>query len=59
LYPLSSLGGGFDLSNATPRIDATLQAFSDQFEFIPKLAPAAATDGDGQISIVEVMCAAG
>ncbi|MCZ6473684.1 MAG: hypothetical protein O6934_09620, partial [SAR324 cluster bacterium] len=59
LYPIDQTIGGFNFSNATPRIDLADAAFANQFEFIPKLAPDGAEPDDGQITFAEVLCAAG
>lgn len=58
LFPTPTHGGGFDLANATPHIANANAAFQTDFEDIPRLAPAAATVLDGQISFAEVLCSA-
>jgi len=66
LYPTADGLGGYDDTQATPRVGdgftypatGSLAAFAEEFENIPRLAPAAATAGDGRVSFVELLCAA-
>lgn len=57
LYPISiAAATSFVLSNTTPHVDNADADFQTEFEDIPKLAPAAATALDGDITFLEVLC---
>ncbi|MCZ6645947.1 MAG: hypothetical protein O7B79_06855 [SAR324 cluster bacterium] len=56
LYPISLPAAGFDVTNATPHVAQADPQFRTDFEFIPRIAPGAATVDDGTITLAEVLC---
>ncbi|MEE8433766.1 MAG: hypothetical protein V3S64_03170, partial [bacterium] len=57
LYPIAVPANGFDVSNATPRVDEAAAAFRTEFENIPRLAPGGSEADDGDITFLELSCA--
>ncbi len=57
LYPVAVPVSGFDVSNATPRVDKAAAAFRTEFENIPRLAPDGSEADDGNITFLELSCA--
>jgi hypothetical protein len=57
LYPIALPATGFDVGNATPRMDEADPDFRGEFENVPRLAPEASPAGDGRVTFAELSCA--
>jgi hypothetical protein len=58
LFPTGPGLAAFDPTRATPRVDQADATFATRFEQVPQLSPLATQAGDGNITFMEVLCAA-
>lgn len=58
IYPTTQpLPSGYDMTQATPRVDQADGTFTLNFEAIPELAPSGSTALDGYVTYLELLCA--
>ncbi len=56
VFPTSQPLGGYDMTQATPRVDQADSTFALHFEAIPELAPSESTALDGYVTYLELLC---
>lgn len=56
VFPISQPLGGYDMTQATPRVDQADSTFALHFEAIPELAPSESTALDGYVTYLELLC---
>jgi hypothetical protein len=56
VYPTSQPLGGYDMTQATPRVDQADSTFALNFEAIPELAPSQSTALDNYVTYLELLC---